>query len=394
MRVGLGSAPPREMAARRVASALAWEAPRLPRASETKVPRWVAGPTWTPPGTILLVRHRALDGGHRLLNNDRTPPAGYAIEFDLGLVHAVAQPGTARLVGGPDGLFCTPFEGQLDGELRGLGYVEQAPLPLLESLELRRVPETGQVTLVAGVADPLWATTEPVGRVGFIEGYPINPREVLDARVDRGMATLLRHVDEQAWRHRYESAREPGADAGVALGGLWCEQRKGTVELLARPDGSLTSALLPAAGGSSLPAPKAVARWVGAPLNWTERRPRAWALKAGASRARHLAATAQESLAAVAARRGARAVDATSLGWLQAAELPNWSPLFSARHPVLGDQYLTRSELEARDMGYAVEGVIGWVADWRAGGGRGADEVKWASHFGQRRRYVEGPVPG
>jgi hypothetical protein len=82
------------------------------------------------------------------------------------------------------------------------------------------------------------------------------------------------------------------------------------------------------------------------------------------------------------------------VGYLRGEPCPGWSPLFSAVHPALPDQYVTRSELEATDMGYRVEGVLGYVLDKWADRSREAlpAEVKWASRFGQRRRYLEGPT--
>lgn len=388
MRVSCAYRVPEDRAQRAVQRAVAWEAPALPHASGQLVPRWAHTPTWTPPGTILLVRHRSLDGGRCVVTNDRVPPPGFAIEFDLGLVHAFAQPGTARLVATDDGFFTTPFEGELADGLRALGHVEQAPLPMLEGLELRRDPDTGQVTLVAGPADPLYARAEPVGHVGFIESYPINPREPLDVRVDRDLLTLVREVDERAWRHRYAAVPERGE--GVALGGIWARPRPDTTPLWRDPDGTIGSDLL--APARCVPGAGAVLRWTAAPLAWAGRRLPAWALRAAASRVRAVATRAPAELVAAAGRRGGgRAV----IGHLRREPAPGWSQLFSARHPVLPDQYLTRSELEARDMGYVVEGIVGYVADRRADTDPTAmpREIKWASRFGHRRRYVEGPIP-
>ena len=83
------------------------------------------------------------------------------------------------------------------------------------------------------------------------------------------------------------------------------------------------------------------------------------------------------------------------LGYMRGEPPPGWSPLFSAIHPLLPDQYITRSELEAIDMGYRVEGVLGYVLDGGLIARRRLSlaEVKWARRFGQGRRYVEGPTP-
>lgn len=382
VKIELGYADAASVAERKVQQALAWEAPQLSRPLRARVPRWSAGPTWTPPGTILLVRHRSHDGKRCRVTNSRIPPEGYSIEYDLGLVQCFAQPGTHRLVATDDGFFRTPFEGQLMDGLRSLGYVEAAPLPMLDALELRRDPTDGAVTLVAGPSDPLYAIAEPLGHLGYIESYPLNPREAPDARVVQHLRTLFRIVDDQEWRHHYELDEDRPSGA-VALGGVLSAPRPGFIELLQHPDGRLHSQLLNPVpyDGSSL---MATTRWVGAPLGWA-RRPRTWAMRATVSRVR--------TLARVVGERDSAGPEAAAIGFLSREPLPNWSCLFAARHPVIGDQYVTRSELEARDMGYVIDGVLGYVADWCADRSS-ADhprEVKWASRFGKTRRYIEGP---
>ena len=80
-----------------------------------------------------------------------------------------------------------------------------------------------------------------------------------------------------------------------------------------------------------------------------------------------------------------------TLGWLRRRPATGYSPLFSATHPVSGDQFLTRSELEATDLGYSVDGVLGYIFD--AGVDHSsvleATTVLWGARFGQGRRYVE-----
>ncbi|MEJ7893293.1 MAG: hypothetical protein WKF94_11705 [Solirubrobacteraceae bacterium] len=53
---------------------------------------------------------------------------------------------------------------------------------------------------------------------------------------------------------------------------------------------------------------------------------------------------------------------------------------------------MTRSELEATDLGYVVDGILGYVL-LRLGQHYGLPappEIPWGSRFGQRRRYAEG----
>jgi hypothetical protein len=365
----------------------AWEAPRLPGLDHTNMRRWATGATWVPPDSQLLVRHRSLDGSRCLVTNDRHPPQGFAIEYDLGLVHSFAQPGTTRLVARDNGYFCTPFEGILDEGFKGLGYLEEAALPMLNALELRRDPASGEEVLVAGAEDPLYNTAVHIGLLGFIESYPINPRHTPQRAIDWSVATLLRSADPMRWRHRYHLGEEL-ASKSVALGGLWGRPGKGLAALCLGADGRLTSDLLPEASMRTRKL-RAKVRWAAAPLNWPEGRPRSWAARAAAARARMLVVgSVQEDLPSFSRAD-------ILLGYVRRNRSTGWSPIFSATHPALTDQYVTRSELEAIDMGYEIDGVLGYVLDRWADRSRDAlpAEVKWASHFGQRRRYIEGFRP-
>ena len=363
----------------------AWESPRLPGLDHKNVRRLFSGPTWVPPDSLILVRHRSADGVRRIVTNDRQPPPGFAIEYDLGLVHSFAQPGTRRLIASENGYFCTPFEGGLDDAYDGLGYVEEAALPMLQALELRRDNASGEQVLVAGVDDPLNDTTVPVAHLGFIEGYPINPRHAPQHEIDWGMTTLLRNTDLKRWRHVYSTTAEPPPGI-VALGGLWIHPGNGLVALSVDAHGRLTSDLLgdDYADEREL---KAKLRWTVAPLSWPRGRPKAWAARAAASRARMLIAKdVYVGGSTLSIPTGA------VLGYMRNAPSPGWSPLFSATHPALPDQYVTRSELEATDMGYKVDGILGYAIDRFADRSLDAlpNEIKWASHFGHGRRYIEG----
>ena len=374
----------------------AWQLPQLPSLDPRSLRRWAGSPTWTPPDTQPLVRHRSHDGTRRIVTNDRNPPRGFAIEYDLGLVHRFAQPGTARLLAfqsaedSPQRYLHTRAEGELDAGYAALGYMDSAPLPMLDSLELRRDPATGAEVLVAGASDPLYNTAGEGRILGFVEGFPIQPRLPPDRRVARGTQLLLRSADELRWRHRYGGASQ--RDQGdVVLGGLWTQAGPPFVALYRTAGGWLGSELLPEPKPAR-PRLAARARWVAAPLGWTQRRPRVWALRASASRARRLLSGARSK----PDDAGAPAPDQSLLGYVRRAPAHGWSAIFSAWHPALEDQYVTRSELEAGDMGYTIQGILGYVLDWPADRTRDSlpAEVKWTSRFGHRRRYVEGAMPG
>jgi hypothetical protein len=198
----------------------------------------------------------------------------------------------------------------------------------------------------------------------------------------------VRRADESAWRHCYTAVERRASDHDVALGGIWLEPRDGCTALLLHPGGAVDSELLPPRGEAT-PSLEGTLRWLAAPVRWSGWRPRGSALRASASRTRQLARVLPPTVPSLRRRE-----EPTVLGHLRREPAPGWSPLFAARHPVLGDQFLTRSELEADDMGYVVEGILGYVADRRADTTRDAmpHEIKWASRFGHRRRYVEGPV--
>lgn len=182
---------PETASERMLARMLVWEPPALPGFDGDVVGRLRDAATWIPPGTSQLVRHRAPDGRRRV-SARRTPPPGFEIEFDLGVVHAHGQPGTHRVLATPDGFVGTVVEGETADGYRDLGYVDTFMLPMFDALEIRRVPDTGELTLVCGEADPLFTVAEPVETIGFIDSFPIQPRFVHDLRDVCAEAAQLR----------------------------------------------------------------------------------------------------------------------------------------------------------------------------------------------------------
>jgi hypothetical protein len=378
----LDPAPPRDRGEWWVQRAVSWQEPRLPGLNGSAVRRLETAATWIPPEADALTRHRALDGDDWIVTTSREPPDGYRIEFDLGVVHRFALPGTRRLVDEGDTFSLTDEQNELSAARRPLGYVEQAPLPMLDVLELRRMPGSGKHVLVAGRDDPLYDIAEPVAALGWVDSFPIQPRRAKLHRGPWGAVALRRYVDPGAWRHRYRTGAPGDEPEGVSLGSLLREPGDGLVALRVRGDGRVESDLTRPSRAHI--APGAAARWIAAPLTWSSGPPPAWAQRASASRARRVL------------RRGHRAGQATSgprtLGWLRRDPATGYTPLLSATHPVTGDQLLTRSELEATDLGYRVDGALGHVFD--AGADHPTDleatTVLWGSRFGKGRRYAEG----
>ena len=71
-----------------------------------------------------------------------------------------------------------------------------------------------------------------------------------------------------------------------------------------------------------------------------------------------------------------------------------WAPLYAAHHPALPDQFVTRSTLEATDLGFVIDGILGHVLLrlGQVGGLPAPNEILWGSRFGHARRYTE-PLP-
>lgn len=358
--------------------ALAWEAPRLPGLRRGIPRRWGGAATWQPADTTLLSRHRSEDGLRTVVTLDRVPPPGFRLEYDLGALHAHQLPGTKRLLGTSDGSWLlTPFEGEAAPDVHHLGWVEQAPFPMLEPLTLAHDPVTDRPVLVGGPKDPLAARVEARRHLGWLESFPVLPREVDAPRVAPGFAVLRRRVDRDGWRHHHAVGAVGGDDDGPVIGGLWVDARPGTVALRRGADGRIDSDLLP---GPTRSAGRATAtlRWTVAPLTWADGPlPKAWGVRAAIGRSRR-----------IARGFGGAPAEPEALGHLRREDARGWTALFSATHPVTADQMLSPSRRELTDLGYVLDGVLGYVASGfiADAAALGADEVPWGSRFGQGRR--------
>ncbi|NLT07348.1 MAG: glycosyltransferase [Solirubrobacterales bacterium] len=377
--LSLDRRPPTDRAEAWVRRAVSWLEPRAPGLERDIVRRWT-GPAWTPPETVPLCRHRALDRAEWIVTTDRTPPPGFVLEFDLGSVHRFALPGTRRLVADEGTFTLIDDQDELSPPATAFGFVEQAPLPGLAVLEVRRVPETGAHVLVAGPDDPLFDRATEVAVLGWIEPLPIEPRHTDLHLGPWGAVPLRRFVDPVAWRHRYRTG-PPGEEREcVSLGSLLREPGDALTALRQLPDGRLGTDL--GGPGRRRPSPVGAARWTLAPLAWGQLPPPAWALRAAGSRARRLFGRS-------AGRPRLARREPEILGWLRRRPAQRYSALFSATHPVTGDQFLTLSQLEATDLGYRIDGVLGHVFD------AGSDPrerlsqttVLWGARFGRGRRY-------
>jgi glycosyltransferase involved in cell wall biosynthesis len=332
---------------------LGHQTPWLPELTPGTVRRWDESEDWYPPRTKQLYRHFDPQMGFRAITEEETSPPRYVLERALGSVHIFPAPGLRRLVHANHGYEMSDEQGELPEGHYGIGYLEQQPLPLLEGLELRRMPDNGQEVLVAGPDDPLFHVAEPIEGLGFIEPFPILPRSRDIVRMGPWRLDSLRRHAEDGWRHRYSVAFEADPADGDLLGFLHRHQAPGLVPLRLHEDGRLASDLMvPQRPPRN---PRKLGRWAARRLFFAS--PGAPGRKA---RIKHL-------LRSPASRR-LPADEGTTIGWLRADQAPGTSFLFSSLNPLTGDQLVTRDPNEAAARGYLMEGVLGAVVDPPGGG--------------------------
>jgi glycosyltransferase involved in cell wall biosynthesis len=341
------------------------QAPRLPELAAGAIRRRKQTDPWMPPQSLLLFRHLNPTTDMRIVIPGSEPPPGHVLEHVLGSTHRLPAPGTKRLIHA-DGRFATSAEqGDLGEGEYDLGYVEQQRLPMLESLELRRVSDSGQEVLVAGADDPIIHRSEWVESFGWIEACPILPRaaDVL-CTGPWAVVSLRRQVDQQTWRHRYRADPPSETVDGSHLGSLLRHPAPGSISLRLRPDGRLTSELV--APGRASRDPRKIGRWLAEPLAADSQA--SARMRGSASRLRHLARNS----------RSRRLTDEEGeiLGYLPRQHMPGCSVLYSTIHPVTGDQLVTRVPHEATDAGYVMDGILGAIFD-PPGAASPSEEMPW-----------------
>jgi Glycosyl transferase family 2 len=322
--------------------------PRLPELTPGTVRRWEQLEGWIPSGTQPLCRHVDFNEIGRIVSNDREPPAGYELEFDLGAIQTFAAPGTRRLIYADNSFELCDDQDALDEGCDSLGYVEEEPLPLLVPLELRQMPETDRHVLVAGPEDPLFEIAEPVAALGWIEPFPTPPRDGARHHGPWGVTALRRYADRASWRHLYRAGGSGEEPDGVMLGSLYPDPDEDLVALQLRPDGRLASG--ETRPGRASRDPRKIGSWVAATAD-----------AGGRSRS---PAGAQRRLRHLARNFNSRKLvdgEGATLGWLRREDSPGCGALFSTTHPVTGDQLVTRFAQSAMDLGYLVDGVLGYI---------------------------------
>ena len=356
--------------------------PPLLEGLSRRPPRWQLQ-HWLPLQMRPLVKQAALDWSAYLVTLGDRAPAGFRPVFHLGAASLVPQPHTVRLVEAGGRYAVQADHEPLPRGARALGYVSSASLAEMEPLERRllHTEEHGDIeVLCAGVADPHLAESELIEQLGWIDPYPLAPRQTAGAGTRRTSRLLVRRQDPAAWRHVLIAALEPPrGELDHVLGSMLMRPGPGTVPLMQDPDGRVhTPAMPPVDGRDNL----AAAKWAAAPLRWDDAEPR------------ERREAARERAAYLAGRQRRATVDAQEgvLGHLRTEPADGWVELYRATHQVTGDQYVTRHAHEASDLGYRVDGVLGHVSALGALRGPGPEAIPWASQGGRVRRYEE-PLP-
>jgi len=349
-----------------------------------RIRRWEATPTWTPPQSILLCRHRAVDGEQRVVTNSRESPPGYEAEHDLGVLRLFAFEGTERVVH-VDGQYLTVPRGN-DGPLPegavGLGYVEQAPFPLLDGLALAIDPAVGEETLVTLPDDPLLDRVDLIRTLGFIEGFPVHPRETPRTERQVGLVGITKASDPAARRHRYAAGAVPPGELIGELGALSELPISAEIPVWIVDGQVITDRHRPPASRLRL---VTALRWTGAPLRWSGAGGPAPRSRAALRRAHDVA----RSRARSRRRPIHEAAPGAPAGWLFEQPRRGLAPLYAAYHPVTGDQLLSRTEEEAPSLGYGPPALLGHMHDTAPVTGS-LDQrpvaIPWASRFGKAAR--------
>jgi glycosyltransferase involved in cell wall biosynthesis len=372
--------------------------PAIPTMPADRVPRWGDWQQWAPPECIPLARHVMPGTERRVITNDRQPPPGFVNEMNLGSIRQFSPPGTRRLIGRSDGSLITVPRGapQPDDE-QPYGYLEEARLPLWIGIECAVLPDGTQTLVIADARDPLRARATRLTFLGFIEGFPVEPLGQPDFAVRIGEPVLLRWVDRASRRHRYvtvASPERPGHDRpiGAELGRLLPTPGVRTLPLYIDEAGRVSTDHHRHEPRSA--SAEEIARWVLAPLAWRR-------FSSPSSRARSVArraldiehVVAAQALRAARSRLPVRLAGARQrgrlVGYLRSEPEPGMVALYSARHPVIDDQFLSHHAIEATDMGYVDVGLLGFLegaAPITGKLGSHRAPIPWVSRFGLAAR--------
>jgi glycosyltransferase involved in cell wall biosynthesis len=364
--------------------------------SAALVSRLTGTSTWLPAFTAPLLRNQRLGFEEWTATSITAPPDGFKPEHYLGLVHMRSLQGTRRIVRDSEqGYVAVTLGGEPTGDAldESLGYVDEVAFWGLEPLLVCRHARTGAPLLVCGEDDPLHDSVEwpPLAVLGYIERFPVNPREVPTTPPTRAwLRGLIRVVDPVERRHRFGLGSMPSGQHPWELGALVDRDPGDGIATWMDADCRLhTNSYAPTRHPYDV---AQTLRWVGAPASWR-----------GFGRARaRTRAVARRSLEAArhALVRPGISAPARHLGeplaWLLPDPGPDRHPLFSAIHPVTADQLVTRDPSEPRELGYGAPQMLGYALALAPVTGtlqRPTLSVPWASRFGEALTRSEDPYP-
>jgi hypothetical protein len=276
-------------------------------------------------------------------------------EHVVGCLRDSGFQGTAKLIRVEGTYRALPRErwDQVGAGETEVGYVELAPLPGMDPLSLAVHRESGEHVLVTHPDDPLLPEVDVIEHLGFVDPFPLKPRQTPQAERALGLRGLTRAVDHAGRRHRYAIGTIPQGELIGELGALSESPLGGSIPAWIADGYLVTESHRPPA---LRPRPVAAARWAAEPAAWRG---------LGASpAARAKVAARRATIAAARLTRAPRPPAATTgdpEGWLYKRERPGRTPLFAAYHPVTGDQLLTRASEEAAQLGYNTPELLGYT---------------------------------
>jgi colanic acid/amylovoran biosynthesis protein len=268
--------------------------------------------------------------------------------------------------------------------------------PRIEYAELARVLEDGRdpelrEAVLAALSQPMWTYPGPPMRQktpgfrarqeGLVvslarDGLPWPPAAPDAAPPGLG---LLRAIDRRRGRHVYGIGRVPPGELVGELGSLPRDQTDGLEPVYITSSGHLVTEEPPPAAASARGL-RTAARWAAAPLGWRG---------SGIAARTRVRAAADRGAQLILRRRSPSGEPLARVASIHVHPAPARLPLFSAVHPVTGDQLLTTDRLEAADLGYGDAELLGYLDPKAPVTGRLGTErrdVPWGSHLGRRTR--------
>jgi hypothetical protein len=258
-----------------------------------------------------------------------------------------------------------------------IGYVEEAPLPGFDSLALAVHRSSGEHILVALPDDPLLPIVDVIEHLGFMDAFPLRPRETAAAARPLGLVGLTKAIDYRGRRHRYAIGANPAGQPQAEVGGLAESALQGSTPVWIADDYLVTSKYRPP---MSKPGAVAAARWTVEPALWRGIAPPSSRLRAVTRR------SAKSVASRVQLGRGSVDPSGDPSGWIFDSARPGLVPLYAAHHSVTGDQLLADSEAEIARLGYVDVQLLGFMSPAalppRKGPDPGPQLVPWARRAG------------